>query len=79
MRLSALNLKLRVFETLPMEKPGFFLNADTLNVKILAVVALALTVMKKMMTVIAVFIDHENFGITPLKELRYDDGLRVAV
>ena len=31
MRLSALSLKIRVFETLPMEKPGFFPNADNLN------------------------------------------------
>ena len=31
MRLSALSPKIRVFETLPMEKPGFFLNADNLN------------------------------------------------
>ena len=30
LRLSALSLKIRVFETLPMEKPGFFLNADIL-------------------------------------------------
>ena len=28
MMLSALSLKIWVFETLPMEKPGFFLNAD---------------------------------------------------
>ena len=27
---SALSLKIRVFENLPMEKPGFFLNADIL-------------------------------------------------
>ena len=31
MRLSALSLKFRVFENLPMEKPRFFLNADILN------------------------------------------------
>ena len=30
LRLSALSLKIRVYLTLPMEKPGFFLNADIL-------------------------------------------------
>ena len=30
MRLSALSLEIRVFEILPMENPGFFLNADIL-------------------------------------------------
>ena len=29
--LSALSLEFRVFETMPIEKPGFFLNADNLN------------------------------------------------
>ena len=33
MRLSALSLKLRVFETLPWEKPGFFHNADALDIE----------------------------------------------
>ena len=32
-RLSALSKKIRVFETLPLEKPGFFLNADILIVE----------------------------------------------
>ena len=27
----ALSLKIRIFGTLPMEKPGFFVNADILN------------------------------------------------